>query len=133
MVLIATAHISYDGPGRRDITLKSNPTHILSPNNWKMVNQGRNAKPGSDTWKKYVQWYKGLLWERYKADPQPFLDILEADYVVLCCYCTTPETCHRRLAVEALEWMADQHDIEMVYVGEINKELPALNPALIGR
>jgi hypothetical protein len=70
---------------RRDITLKSNPPHILSPNNWKMVNQGRKAKPGSDAWKEYVRWYKGLLWERYKADPQPFLDLLESDYVVLCC------------------------------------------------
>jgi hypothetical protein len=45
---------------------------------------------------------------------------------------TDLDTCHRRLAVEALEWMGEQHDIEVVWVGEINEKLPVLEPAMIG-
>ncbi len=124
-IVIATARVSYKGADRLDITLRSAlpEGRCLAPDDWNMVN---GVKDGTISWEDYSTYYRTLIWERYMADPTPFLYILLRPSMTLCCYCTDHEQCHRTLAAAALKWMAEQHSVEVELAGERDEQLSLL-------
>ncbi len=62
--------------------------------------------------------------QRYAANPSAFLEALNSDELVVCCYCqdthATTRHCHRYLLVEILEKVAAYHDIGFEAIGELH-------------
>src|SRR5205823_2771135 len=61
-----------------------------------------------------------LLRDRWTDDKQPFLDIVQQDKVTLTCYCGPGEFCHRYIAVDVLEKVAERQHIPFERGGEID-------------
>lgn len=78
-----------------DITIKRNPNHVLSPNDWDMVTKARSGKISPS---KYRTWYLNLLRDRWETRKQEFLDLakLGKDKTIkLKCFCgTSSRHCH---------------------------------------
>ena len=68
--------------------------------------------------------YTALMRQRYQANPPAFLEALDSDELIVCCYCkdthTTTKHCHRYILVEILEKVAAHHGIGMEYIGEMH-------------
>lgn len=89
-----------------DITVKNNPSHVLSPT-WDMV---MSYKRGKITWEKYREEYYSLLRKRWKTRKDEFLQIIktaEQQDVYLACFCKNEDFCHRSLAREILLKIAE--------------------------
>lgn len=119
---VATSRISCKDPDRMDITVKSSIGHgkVLAPT-WAMV---MAVKAGEITWEEYSQAYFELMRRRwvkgyvgYKGNP--FDPIMQLERVVLCCYCTDHTHCHRALATEVLQKIAESRGITFEIEGEI--------------
>lgn len=117
-MIIATARINTTDPDALNITVKSASTpegRALAPT-WKMV---MASKQGKITWEQYTEQYLALLRKRYAQDQTPFLNILKRKRVVLICYCTDWKHCHRFLAMQVLQKIADHHQIKIELEGEL--------------
>jgi hypothetical protein len=121
---VATARIGYLGKqGQRvlDTTVKSGTGFgaLFAPT-WDMV---RQFKQGSIDWTTYRQRYTELMQQRYSQHKDGFLEALNSQELVLCCYCpdthATTRCCHRYLLVEILEQIAQHHGIGFEYMGEV--------------
>jgi len=66
----------------------------------------------------YTERYLDLLRKRYQADKQPFLDILTRESATLTCYCAPGVFCHRHLAVEVLDKVAQANQLPFKAGGE---------------
>src|SRR5258705_12647969 len=130
MVKMFTSRIAYQGKDRIDATVKSGeglgdalaPTWALvaghklyeaqQENNPDEISRwayhkfsGNPVEPLND--EQYTEQYLSLLRDRYTEDKQPFLNILDQRRVTLACYCGPGEFCHRHIAVNVLEKIAD--------------------------
>lgn len=105
--LIHTARIAYPGPFRLDITRKGESPFGPS---WGLLNPYKAKDQAgtltADDWPNYVVAYKAelrVLWRRNRAAWVDLAKAVERDgAVVLCCYCTNPEQCHRTVLAEIL-------------------------------
>jgi hypothetical protein len=119
-----TARIDCADPAALDITVKSASTdegRALSPT-WELVNIAKAGRGDATTYKTL---YLDLLRQRYKANPAPFLSILQRKRVVLTCYCNLERAdtfCHRHMAVEVLGKIAAAKGIQFIQAGELVPE-----------
>lgn len=122
-ITICTAQMGIADEDSLDITIKSagsSEGRALAPT-WDIV---RAIKEGRIDWRKYERDYTDLLRQRYKEHPLPFLRILERDRIVLKCYCGTDHAeCHRHLAVDILEKIAQSKGIRVIRGGEVTRQL----------
>jgi uncharacterized protein YeaO (DUF488 family) len=128
MLKISTSRITYHGSDRLDITVKTASTiegKLFAPT-WDMVTGVKkyhgdtrfpNVKPISS--EEYDQRYYQLLRDRYAKNKQVFIDLVHRESVVFCCYCSEPNHCHRRLAMDILNKIAQAHGIRVTVVPEI--------------
>lgn len=129
MLTISTSRITYSGSDRLDITAKSADTFegkLFAPT-WDMVmgvkayhgdTRFPNVKPISS--EEYNQRYYQLLRERYAKNKQVFMDLINRESVVFCCYCSGDSVhCHRHLASDILQKIAAHHGIAVKLGSEI--------------
>jgi len=91
---------------RLDITVKNNRNHVLAPT-WDLVMSMKNQKI---SWTQYEEGYMRLLNERLKTRRPEFVQLIEKSNkqdIVLVCFCTDERYCHRRLAKEFLDRLAE--------------------------
>ncbi len=120
-IIICTAQMSVPDADELDITVMSakSPEGMALAPTWEMVNALKSHHWAEN---QYRERYMTLLRSRYKADPAPFLQILNRKRVVLKCYCPAGEFCHRRIAVEILTKIAESKEIPFLLDGEIMQE-----------
>ncbi len=121
MVTVSTSRMGYTGAGGLDITVKSavGLGKLLAPT-WALVGGiKRWSRYPVLTPEAYTQRYYDLLRTRYQADTQSFLELLSQEQVVLLCYCPTGTFCHRHLAVDILEKIAQAKGIPFIRGGEV--------------
>jgi hypothetical protein len=141
MTTVYTSRVAYSGIDKLNTTVKSGvglgrilaPTWDLVAGHKLYVAQQQNDPQKLQRWclkpstgepilplsqAEYTQQYLELLRQRFKADRQPFLDILAQECVTLTCYCDGP-FCHRFLAVDVLEKIARYHALPFERGGEI--------------
>jgi hypothetical protein len=123
--ILYTSRIDYKPLGdqyKLDITVKSSKGigELLKPT-WNMVMSSKN---GSISWESYISQYKTLIRDRYNNNRQGFIELLNRDNIVLCCYCAdtshTTKHCHRYLAVEMLTSIASDNYVQCEYKGELS-------------
>jgi uncharacterized protein YeaO (DUF488 family) len=97
---VHTARISYGGPDRLDVTRKSGVAafapswRILGP----ALRRRRDAAHVDEIeWHAYREAYLAEMRESYRMRRREWALLLARDRAVLCCYCTDPLRCHRRL------------------------------------
>ncbi len=87
---------------------------------WKMV---MASKRNTISWQTYIEQYTALMRQRYQANPSAFLEALNNDELIVCCYCkdthATTKHCHRYVLVEILEKVAVHHGIGFEAIGEL--------------
>jgi uncharacterized protein YeaO (DUF488 family) len=122
---IGTARIGYRGQVGQlvlDITVKSATGlgAVFAPT-WRMV---MDWKRGAIDWDIYTQQYTELMRERYQKNGAAFLEALQSDELIVCCYCkdthTSTRHCHRYLLVGILNKVADRHQIGFESIGEVH-------------
>jgi len=84
-----------------DITIKNNPSHVLAPDDWKKVMAVRLGRMRPQ---EYVDYYRGILKQRWDERKQEFLDLAKEGSekeIVLKCYCPdSARYCHAHAAVK---------------------------------
>ena len=122
---VGTARIDYRGhAGQRvlNTTIKSGTGlgAVFAPT-WKMV---MASKQKEIPWQFYVEQYTALMRQRYADNPAAFLEALDSDELIVCCYCrdthATTKHCHRYILVKIIEKIAVHHGIGFEYIGEIH-------------
>ncbi len=150
MVKVFTSHLTYEGEDKLNIappvSQETGPT--LAPTRtlyggYKRftAEQSRNTANIRKweayeplTWEQFCDSYLQLLRTRYAADKQPFLDVLHQERVVLACHCAAHTPCHRYLAVDVLEKIAQRLGLPFERGGELDPRtgrllLPPDDPA----
>jgi len=90
-----TAHYSYRGTDRLDITVKGkDPIGRVFAPTWDMVMGYKNKKID---WDEYSRQYRNLMRKTYKECRQVWESILARDEVTLVCFCRPDQNCHRFL------------------------------------
>ena len=102
-MIVKTAHMSYKGPNRLDITVKSGDK-VFVPT-WDMV---KYLKAGRLSWESYEEMYHHRMRNSYRDNRARWNEVLSMGEVVLVCYCETDEHCHRRLLAEYLAKCGDE-------------------------
>ena len=121
---VGTARIDYQGHvGQRvlNTTVKSGTgLGVVFAPTWKMVMQ---SKHDEITWDYYRSQYTALMRQRYQVNPAAFLEALNSNELIVCCYCkdthATTKHCHRYILVEILEKVAAHHSIGFEPIGEV--------------
>jgi uncharacterized protein YeaO (DUF488 family) len=122
---VGTARIDFRGwAGQRvlDTTVKSGTGlgAVFAPT-WDLV---MPWKQGDLDWAAYRRQYTELMRQRYAANPSAFLEALNSDELIVCCFCkdmhATTRHCHRYILVEILEKVAAHHGIGFEYIGEVH-------------
>jgi len=84
-----------------DITIKNNPNHVLSSDNWDMV---LNVKFGKISKEEYITYYTNLLRDRWSTRKQEFIDLAKLGInrdIVLKCFCPKNTSyCHAKIAAK---------------------------------
>ncbi len=118
---VQSARINYSGPHRLDCTRKSGTDGIFLAPSWAILRPaleamnaakeewdfysregawscGDDAKRRLDgTWRSYVTAYENEMRRSYVENRGAWDDLLARERVVLCCYCTDREHCHRAI------------------------------------
>ncbi len=98
MLKVYTAAMNYNGDKKSlDVTVKSGE-EIFAPT-WAMV---MKTKKGEMSWEEYKKKYYEKMRESYRHNIERWQDLLEQEEIVLLCYCSSPDRCHRRLLAEML-------------------------------
>lgn len=124
---VATAHLSYEGSDRWDITLgtvsKVGVPCILAPDNWSMV---LGAKRGYVSWVNYQTYFNSLMDKRRSTvdGSNAFRHIFDRQRVVLCCACIDYTNCHRILSACYLHKIAPDYGYQVIGEGEIGGTSP---------
>jgi uncharacterized protein YeaO (DUF488 family) len=118
-LVVHTARVSYGGPDRLDVTAKSAERHgkPFAPS-WALVKWGLSQRAAHNrklatrdrdadsfwqwTWKLYEMRYVEQMRVSYVYERWAWDALLRRQHVVLVCYCTDVEHCHRRLLAEIL-------------------------------
>ena len=103
---VQSARINYGGPERLDVTRKSGTDGLFLAPSWKILRPALDARrretdePSrhvSVAWANYVSAYFDEMRRSYVDNRAAWTALLARERVVLCCYCTDPEHCHRAL------------------------------------
>lgn len=118
---VQSARISYRGPDRLDVTRKSGTDGLFLAPSWAILRPaldamnaakeewdfyanegawscGEDARRRLDgTWRSYITAYEREMAKSRVENRAQWDALLARDRVVLCCYCTDPEHCHRAL------------------------------------
>lgn len=103
---VHTARIDSRDPDRLDITRKSGTVGLFLAPSWKLLEPAITARregvEDETTWALYTQGFT-IEMRRSYAKARPLWDALLArPRVVLVCYCTSAERCHRALLRERI-------------------------------
>lgn len=127
-LLIHTAHISYVGEDRLDITRRSaGADGIAFAPSWRILLpalRGRNAGLEEQMWPTYVTAYQREMEISYNMMRRAWQALLARPSVTLICYCQVhPEQmhCHRVLLAEMLEARGAQYQGERWKNGSISR------------
>lgn len=119
-LVVHTARVSYGGPDRLDVTAKSagEEGRAFAPR-WGLVRWGLDmmerakkkralGEPGAEAfaewaWHLYSMRYTAQMRLSFVEQPKAWERLLARRRVVLVCYCTDPERCHRRVLAHLLE------------------------------
>jgi hypothetical protein len=121
MGTLFTSRIGYRGEDGLDITVKSatGVGRLLAPT-WAMVGGVKHWKHDKAlTSEAYTTLYYDLLRSRFRADRQPFLDLVQRGRLVLLCFCPAGTFCHRHLALDILEKIATANGVTVIRGGEL--------------
>ena len=121
MGMLFTSRIGYRGEDGLDITVKSaiGIGKLLAPT-WAMVGGVKHWKHYKAlTPEEYTALYYELLRSRFRADNQPFLDLVQRERLVLLCFCPAGTFCHRYLAIDILEKIATANGLTVTRGGEL--------------
>lgn len=103
---VQSARINYSGPDRLDVTRKSGTDGLFLAPSWKILRPALDARrretdePSrhvSVAWANYVSAYFDEMRRSYVDNRAAWTALLARERVVLCCYCTDPEHCHRAI------------------------------------
>ena len=97
---VQSARIDYRAPDRLDITRKSGTDGLFLAPSWKILRPALDAMRAGrteDAWSAYVPAYVAEMKASYRAHHAAWAALLARDRVVLCCYCTDPDHCHRAI------------------------------------
>lgn len=103
---VQSARINYSGPDRLDCTRKSGTDGLFLAPSWAILRPALNARRretdepqrhASVAWTNYVAAYLDEMRRSYVDNRAAWNALLARDRVVLCCYCTDPEHCHRAI------------------------------------
>jgi hypothetical protein len=90
-----------------DITIKNNPDHFLSPNDWDMVSKARCGKISVN---EYKTWYLNLIRARWVTRQEEFKELakegLTRDIKLLCFCPKTSPFCHAKMAADFMNALA---------------------------
>lgn len=76
-------------------------------------------KAGDITEKDYIFAYREVTWNRFKKDPNFWLDLICCTPFALGCYCADDKFCHRYLLLDILRNICRRYGIELYFCGEI--------------
>jgi len=122
---VGTARIGYQGHTGQwvlDTTIKSaTGLGVVFAPTWSMVMDWKCGVMGWDT---YCKQYTELMRQRYQTNQAAFLEALQSDELIICCYCkdthTSTRQCHRYLLVDILHKVADRHQIGFKSLCEVH-------------
>ena len=100
MLTVHSARISYAGPDRLDITRKSGKEGLFLAPSWAILRPALDAMRAgrkAEAWSVYVPAFFDEMRRSYVANRAAWSALRARERVVLCCYCTDPEHCHRAL------------------------------------
>lgn len=131
MTLIYTAHISYDGEDRLDITRKSAGADgmVFAPS-WRILLpalRGRDAGLDAETWPVYVAAYQREMAASQQTLRRAWRALLARPQVTLVCYCQIHPRqmhCHRVLLASMLEVQGARYQGERWKNGSITRGEP---------
>ncbi len=101
---VYTAHISYTGPDRLDITVKSG-NKAFAPT-WSMV---MASKRGEMSEAEYREQYIQKMRHSYLNNHEEWQKLMQQDQVTLVCYCKPGKFCHRIILAKILAEMGAQY------------------------
>lgn len=110
---VYTSTVSYLGPDKLDITVKSGD-RAFAPT-WGMVHGLKHRLLKQET---YTHQYKQLMEDSLRKNVTAWSNLFSRESVVLCCYCPPGKFCHRRILAGILERMGCQ------IIGEITPLAP---------
>mgnify|MGYP003546144974 CR=1 FL=1 len=97
---VFTARISYSGADKFDCTRKSGTEGLFLAPSWLILGPALRLMRAGHTgyaWATYVPEYLDEMRRSYVDNRPQWTALLARSRVVLCCYCTDPEHCHRAL------------------------------------
>jgi len=106
MLEVWTARISTKDPDRFNVTRKSG--HTAFAPSWKLLNgilEIRNHEDREENeaeWKAYAAAYLKEMGRSHRLNKAAWDELLARPRVVLTCYCTNPQRCHRRILARIL-------------------------------
>jgi len=100
---VHTARVSYGGPDRLDVTRKSGTQEGLcfAPS-WALLRQAHPKLGGKMSWAEYEKRYTAEMRASYRANLPVWQALLGRQRVVLVCYCSDPDRCHRTVLARIL-------------------------------
>lgn len=92
-----------------NVTIKGNPNHFLSPDDWDMV---LGVKFGKISTEEYKHYYKELLKKRWETRKQEFIDLAKQGKdktIILRCYCPMKDKfCHAYVAADFMNKLMEK-------------------------
>lgn len=121
-----TARVSTTDPDAYDITIKSGD-RVFAPS-WAIFKpmldiRRAGRKATDDEWRSYARSYLLEMRTSRRRHPEPWKALLARPRVVLTCYCTEPERCHRTLLGRFLEKLGATFCGELTIIDPGQREL----------
>jgi hypothetical protein len=122
MGTVYTSRIGYRGDSGLDITVKSAKGigELLAPT-WALVGghkQWAGYTPLTDDL--YTSIYLDLLRSRFRTNEGAFIELIQRPQVCLLCYCRTGVFCHRHIALDVLQKIANAKGLPFARGGELS-------------
>jgi len=133
---VHTARVSYGGPDRLDITRKSGSRLglVFAPS-WGILRPALDHRRAIERvddaaltiaqsaylrdhvtepmWRLYAAAFTSEMRESYRQNRRAWDELLGRERAVLCCYCTEPSRCHRRLVAGILKTLGAKDEGEL--------------------
>lgn len=100
-----------------DITVKSG-NKKLAPT-WEFLMEYKNSAKDDAAEAVYTEKFIAKIQQLKRDEPDVLLELLYSGEIALMCYCPAGKFCHRHLLVNELVTLGQDHDVEVVYMGEI--------------
>lgn len=99
---VHSARVTYSGPDRLDVTRKSGSEGLFLAPSWRILGPALQARATDSVsleqhWRPYHDAYVQEMRESWAANRAAWDALLAHERVVLVCYCTDAERCHRSI------------------------------------